>query len=64
MSTEIGILESSGKTESGSAGTQPDKGYPDLRCAHGESNPRLRMPSGVAFLAAIGDRSDASENPF
>ena len=64
MLTEFGILKSSGETESGSAGTQPDKGYPDLRCANGASDPWLLMPSGVAFLAAIGHRSQASENPF
>ena len=64
MLTEFGILKSSGETESGSAGTQPDKGYPDLRCANGASDPWLLMPSGVACFAAIGHRSDASENPF
>ncbi len=63
ISDAIGILVSSGETESGSAGTQPDKGYPGLRCANGASDPWLPMPSGVALFRAIGHRSDASENP-
>ena len=36
------ILLLSGETESVSAGTQPDEGYPGLRCAKGESGLRLR----------------------
>ena len=36
--TIVAILDTlhlPGETESGSAGTQPDKGYPGLRCANG-----------------------------
>ncbi len=42
-----------GETESGSAGTQPDKGYPGLRCANGASDPcRLTLP-GVVFWVPL-----------
>ncbi len=39
------------KTESRSAGTQLDKGYPGLRCANGASDPcRLTLSGVVSWL--------------
>ena len=44
-------LQLLGETESGSAGTQPDKGYPGLRCANGASDPyRLMLPGVVSWM--------------
>ena len=57
------MLDLPGETESGSAGTQPDKGYPGLRCANGASGPRWLLPSGVDFFQTLGHRSYASKNP-
>ena len=43
-----------GETESGSAGTQPDKGYPGRRCAHGTEGPWLRNWLGAALSRSHG----------
>lgn len=52
-----------GETESGSAGTQPDKGYPGRRCAKGAVGPwRVRL-SGAFRLQPFEHRNYASENP-
>jgi hypothetical protein len=60
----IAMLILSGETESGSAGKQPDKGYPDRRCAKGVSGPwRLELP-GAAFRPHLGHRSHAFKNPY
>jgi len=48
--THVAIMDTLhllGETESGSAGTQPDKGYPGLRCANDASDPCRLMLSGV-----------------
>ncbi len=42
-----------GETESGSAGTQPDKGYPGRRCAKGVSGPRWETRRGPFFFAPL-----------
>ena len=48
-------LQSSGETESGSAGTQPNKGYLGLRCANGVSGPdRANAPKPSCFLGKSG----------
>ena len=44
------ILDAPGETESGSAGTQPDKGYPGRRCAKGASGPRQLHCRGPHYL--------------
>lgn len=52
-----------GETESGSAGTQPDKGYPGRRCAKGAVGPwQVRLSGAFCFLP-FGRRRHASENP-
>ena len=43
-----------GETESGSAGTQPDKGYPGRRCAHGTAGPWRKTLLGAALLRSHG----------
>ena len=44
-------LQLPGETESGSAGTQPDEGYPGLRCANGASDPcRLTLSGVVSWM--------------
>jgi len=43
-----------GETESGSAGTQPDKGYPGRRCAHGTAGPWRKTWLGAALLLGHG----------
>ena len=49
----IAMLKSLGETESGSAGTQPDKGYPGRRCAKGAVGPwRVRL-SGAFLLSTL-----------
>ena len=52
--TNVAILDTlhrPGETESGSAGTQPDKGYPGLRCAKGASDPcRLTLSGVVSWM--------------
>ena len=45
-----GTMALPGETESGSAGTQPDKGYPGRRCAKGASGPWWEDPSGAVFF--------------
>ena len=52
-----------GETESGSAGTQPDKGYPGRRCAKGASGPGRGDPSGVVFFLHHWTPSPCLENP-
>ena len=55
----IGTLEVPGETESGSAGTQPGKGYSGRWCADGASDPGSPMVSGVASFCVIGHLSHA-----
>ena len=43
-------ISSPGETESGSAGTQPDKGYPGRRCAHGTAGPWWKTLPGGTLL--------------
>ena len=43
-----------GETESGSAGTHPDKGYPGRRCAPGPKGPWLRHWLGAALWRSQG----------
>ena len=45
-----GTMDLPRETGSGTAGTQPDKGYPGQRCAKGASSPGRGDPSGVVFL--------------
>jgi hypothetical protein len=42
-----------GEAESGSAGTQPDKEYPGLRCANGASDPWKLLLLGVVLIFAL-----------
>jgi len=50
-----GIIKVPGETESGSAGTQPGKGYPGRRCTNGASGPRLGdWPGAVVFPSGNG----------
>lgn len=59
----VAMLKSTGETESGSAGTQPDKGYPARWCAKGAVGPwRVRL-SGAFCFPPFGHRRHASENP-
>jgi len=45
------MLKPPGEAEFGSAGTQPDKGYPGRRCAKGASGPGLEFrPGATVFL--------------
>ena len=48
---KIPILEPSGETESGSAGTQPDKGYPGSGASMARQSPdRKRRQGPFSFL--------------
>ena len=42
-----------GEAESGSAGTQPDKEYPGLRCANGASDLWRRLLPGVVLIRTL-----------
>src|SRR5665213_3198766 len=56
--TDCAMLRRPGETESGSAGTQPDKGYSGLRCAKGAPGPwPLQAARGLFFIPCldIGD---------
>ena len=53
--------ESSGETESSSAGTQLGKGCPGLRRAQSASGPCRQTPSGAVLLDFLGHRSDPSK---
>ena len=55
------MLSSLGETESGSAGTQPNKGYPSRRCVQG-TRP-ASQPAAGRFISALEHRSHASKNP-
>lgn len=44
---------SSGETELGTAGTQPDKGYPGRRRVNDATWPRLVTGSGLYFLLSL-----------
>src|SRR3990172_9130690 len=50
----LGKFSSPGETEPGSAGTQPDKGYPGRRCAHGTAGPWRKSLLGAALLRGRG----------
>jgi len=43
-----------GETESGSAGTQPDQGYPGRRCAQGTAGPWRKTWLEAALLLSHG----------
>ena len=58
---DLATMESSGETESSSAGTQLGKGYPGLRCAQSASGPCRQTPSGAVLLDFLGHRSYASK---
>src|SRR5665213_3913054 len=51
------MLRRPGETESGSAGTQPDKGYSGLRCAKGAPGPWPLQAARGLFIPSldIGD---------
>src|SRR3990172_1091659 len=59
----LGNLGSPGETESGSAGKQPDKGYPGRGCAEGASGLRWATLAGGHLWSPLGHPSDACENP-
>ena len=50
----FGKISSPGETESGSAGTQPDEGYPGRRCAHGTAGPWRKTLPGATLLWSNG----------
>jgi len=54
-----GMLSRPDETESGSAGTQPDKGYSGLRCAKGRFRSLAAPVARDRFLWPIGHRSHA-----
>jgi len=60
MSNEPGLLQSHlpGETESGSAGTQPDKGYPGRRCANDAQRPLIVLKIRGRFYLRPLDRLD------
>ena len=58
-----GTLSRPEETESGSAGTQPDKGYSGLRCAKGRLRSLAAPVARYRFLEPIGHRSHALKNP-
>ena len=59
----FGKLVLPGETESGSAGTQPDKGFPGRRCDNGASGPWSLLRSGaVLFSQPLDTGAHASEN--
>jgi hypothetical protein len=52
-----------GETAPGSAGTQPDKGYPVRRCANGASGPWRSIPPGVSSSPSRWTPEPCLENP-
>jgi hypothetical protein len=57
----LGALLKPEETESGSAGTQPDKGYPGLRCAKGTLGRWRSNPPSSRLCSCFGHRSHASQ---
>ena len=54
IARSFGKITWPGETESGSAGTQPDKGYPGRRCAHGTEGPWLKSWLGATLWRSHG----------
>ena len=54
IARSFGKITGPGETESGSAGTQPDKGYPGRRCAHGTEGLWLKSWLGAALWRSPG----------
>jgi hypothetical protein len=57
----LGKLLKPGETESGSAGTQPDKEYPGLRCDKGAPGRWWSNPPSSHLCSYFGHRSHASQ---
>src|SRR5665213_2299206 len=56
----IAPVELPREAASGSAGTQPDKEYPGLRCANGASDPWKLVLPGVILISMLAGKGEAS----